>query len=30
MNKAKDALIQMCLTDLDRIQRQKIEAVITI
>jgi dynein heavy chain len=30
MNKAKDALIQMCLTDLDRLQRQKIEAVITI
>lgn len=30
MNKAKDTLIQMCLTDLDRLQRQKVEAVITI
>jgi hypothetical protein len=30
METAKNALISMCLTDLDRLQRQKIEAVITI
>lgn len=30
MNTAKNDLIGMCLTDLDRLQRQKIEAVITI
>lgn len=30
MTTAKDKLIGMCLTDLNRLQRQKIEAVITI
>jgi len=30
MNRAKNDLISRCLTDLDRLQRQKIEAVITI
>lgn len=30
MTTAKDHLISMCLKDLDRLKRQKIEAVITI
>ena len=30
MNHAKNSLIGMCLTDIDRLQRQKVEAVITI
>jgi len=30
MNRAKNDLISLCLTDLDRLQRQKVEAVITI
>jgi len=30
MSTAKDTLIGKCLTDLNRLQRQKIEAVITI
>jgi dynein heavy chain len=30
MNDAKNTLIGMCLTDLNRLERQKIEAVITI
>jgi len=30
MDTVKNSLIEMCLTDLDRLQRQKIEAMITI
>lgn len=30
MNISKNTLIGMCLTDIDRLQRQKVEAVITI
>lgn len=30
MSKSKNDLISMCLTDLDRLQRQKVEAIITI
>mmetsp|Transcript_9517 Transcript_9517/g.20849 ORF Transcript_9517/g.20849 Transcript_9517/m.20849 type:complete len:99 (+) Transcript_9517:202-498(+) len=30
MDTVKNKLIQKCLTDLDRLQRQKIEAMITI